>query len=95
MTDQIINHEEAYLVACFKRDESNLARCYLDLKRMFDEVVHKQPLSEEDILKAIPSGMIDCLLDPYDAKNNGNEYSSFEQDIVRIARAIEQVHQIK
>lgn len=36
---EIINHEEAYLLACLKQSESNLARCYLDMKEQRDELL--------------------------------------------------------
>lgn len=29
---EVVNHAEAYELACIKRDKSNLARCYLDLR---------------------------------------------------------------
>jgi len=40
---QPVNHEEAYLLACMKRNESNLARCYLDLTRPDASVLHSEP----------------------------------------------------
>lgn len=36
---EIINHEEAHLLANHKRHESNLARCYLDMKEQRDELL--------------------------------------------------------
>ena len=36
---EVINHEEAYLLACAKGSESNLARCYLDIKAQRDELL--------------------------------------------------------
>ena len=36
---EIINHEEAYLLGCAKQGESNLARCYLDIKAQRDELL--------------------------------------------------------
>lgn len=30
MAETPINHKEAWDLACFRRDESNLARCYID-----------------------------------------------------------------
>lgn len=32
------NHDEAALLATAKQDESNLARCYLDLKRQLEDL---------------------------------------------------------
>lgn len=31
MSDPIVNHKEVFDLACYKREESNLARCYLAL----------------------------------------------------------------
>ena len=31
VTELIINHDEAYQLACIRREESNLARCYMEL----------------------------------------------------------------
>ena len=36
---EVVNHEEAYLLACAKESESNLARCYLDIKAQRDELL--------------------------------------------------------
>ena len=40
-----INHEEAYEMAHAKRAESNLARCYLDLRKSMEEIA-KRPMKE-------------------------------------------------
>lgn len=29
-TDQVINHDEAWSLACYKREHSNMARCYIE-----------------------------------------------------------------
>lgn len=39
MPEPVTNHEEAWDLACYKREYSNLARCYLDLRRAAQTVV--------------------------------------------------------
>jgi len=56
----------------------------------------RQPLTDAEILDAIPGGMIDCLGDPWDCGvGDGDETRSLKQDVIRIARAIEAAHGVK
>lgn len=43
--DQIVNHEEAEQYAAMHREDSNLARCYLDMKLQINEL--RDELAEE------------------------------------------------
>ena len=47
-------------------------------------------LTDEEIETAMPSGIYDCLADPWDCGvGDGDEMRSIKNDVVRIARAIE------
>lgn len=47
-------------------------------------------LTDEQVIQAIPGGLIDCLLDPWDCGvGDGDETRSIKADIVRVARAVE------
>jgi len=48
-----------------------------------------EPLTDEEIDACRRSGLIDSLLDPYDALENGGEISSMYADLREFARAIE------
>ena len=54
---EVINHEEAYLLACAKGSESNLARCYLDIKAQRDELLEASENVLNDWLKRA-----DCMV---------------------------------
>jgi len=55
----------------------------------------KLPLSIEQIPDVLPSGIYDCLQDPWDqGKGDGNVLHSIYSDVVRIVRAVEQYHGI-
>ena len=41
-----INHKEAYELACMKKDTSNLAKCYLDLRNAYSHADADQKLGE-------------------------------------------------
>lgn len=54
-----------------------------------------KPLTDQQIFKVVPGGIIDSLLDPWDCDiGDGDESRSIKSDIVRIARAIEKAHGI-
>jgi hypothetical protein len=60
MTDPIINHEEAAQLAAIKRDESNLARCYLDAVQRIAELEKdaQNVMAELDAMNANFQGML-------------------------------------
>lgn len=50
---------------------------------------HIADLTDTPIKKlAVSSGIYDCITDPYDALNNGDQYSSVMPDLVRFAELI-------
>jgi hypothetical protein len=53
----------------------------------------RKPLTDEQILRLVP-GLQDCLCDPYDYNNSGDDYASVPKDMIRLARAIEAAHGI-
>ena len=53
----------------------------------------REPLTDEQILRLVP-GLLDCLCDPYDYNNSGDDYASVPKDMIRLARAIEAAHGI-
>jgi hypothetical protein len=53
----------------------------------------RKPLTDEQILRLVP-GLQDCLCDPYDYNNSGDDYASIPKDMIRLARAIEAAHGI-
>jgi hypothetical protein len=47
-------------------------------------------LTDEEIIKAVPGGIYDCLNDPWDCGvGDGDTLRSIKKDVLRIARAIE------
>ena len=47
-------------------------------------------LTDEEIVKAMPGGIYDCLNDPWDCGvGDGDTLRSIKKDVLRIARAIE------
>jgi hypothetical protein len=55
----------------------------------------RQPLTDEEIDAAMPSGIYDCLADPWDCNvGDGDVMRSIKKDVLRIARAIEAAHGI-
>ena len=47
-------------------------------------------LTDEEIIKAMPGGIYDCLNDPWDCGvGDGDTLRSIKKDVLRIARAIE------
>jgi hypothetical protein len=53
------------------------------------------PLTDEEIIKAVPGGIYDCLNDPWDCGvGDGDTLRSIKKDVLRIARAIERAHGI-
>lgn len=53
------------------------------------------PLTEEQIDAALPSGIYDCLADPWDQGiGDGDEMHSIRADVLRIVRATEAAHDI-
>jgi hypothetical protein len=53
------------------------------------------PLTDEEIIKAMPGGIYDCLNDPWDCGvGDGDTLRSIKKDVLRIARAIEAAHGI-
>ncbi len=58
--------------------------------------IHKTPLTEQQIEDILPSGIYDCLQDPWDCGvGDGYEMRSIEKDVIRIVRATEAAHNIK
>ena len=56
---------------------------------------NRQPLTDQEIMEVLPSGILDCLADPWDCgEGDGIEVRSIERDAIRIARAIESAHGI-
>lgn len=45
-------------------------------------------LTDEEILRAIP-GLQDCLSDPWDKFETGDDYGSIPYDMIRLGRAVE------
>lgn len=45
-------------------------------------------LSDEEILRAVP-GLQDCLADPYDKFETGDDHGSIPYDMLRFGRAVE------
>lgn len=52
-----INHQEAYELACIKKQESNLARCYIELRNELklstSPKFHNKPLTHKHVEKLI------------------------------------------
>jgi hypothetical protein len=47
-------------------------------------------LTDEEVVKAMPGGIYDCLNDPWDCGvGDGDTLRSIKNDVLRIARAIE------
>lgn len=40
MSNIIVNHKEAYELACYKQDNSNLARCYIEMHDILNKIWH-------------------------------------------------------
>lgn len=58
--------------------------------------VERQPLTDAQIDDATcREGILDCLLDPYDVDDTGDEYGSVKYDIRRVARLVETAHGIR
>lgn len=51
--DQVTNHEEAELYAAMHREDSNLARCYLDMKLQLDQTRKDRDSLIEERNKAV------------------------------------------
>ena len=45
-------------------------------------------LTDKEILRAIP-GLLDCLSDPYDKFETGDNHGSIPYDMIRLGRAVE------
>lgn len=57
---------------------------------LYIEPPASKPLTDEEIETAMPSGIYDCLADPWDCGvGDGNEMRSIKKDVLRIARAVE------
>ena len=59
----LINHQEAYELACFKRENSNLARSYLDLRARLEQAEARCRRRDEDLRRhdAYKIGFVDGL----------------------------------
>ena len=84
----------------FDRQDSNY-RCavcdglgYVEKLLYTSPPAQRKPLTDEQILRLVP-GLQDCLCDPWDYNNSGDDYASIPKDMIRLARAIEAAHGIK
>lgn len=53
----ILNHEEAFGLACYKKENSNLARCYLDLHARLIEGVVPIPVNADQAQMMVNLGV--------------------------------------
>lgn len=57
---------------------------------MTDKTTHQQPLTDEQIIAAMPGGIYDSFSDPWDCGVGDQDSSrSIRKDILRVARAVE------
>lgn len=55
----------------------------------------RTPLTDAQIMDALPFGILDCLNDPWDeGKGDRDTMHSIKTDVLRVARAIEAAHNI-
>ena len=84
--------EPALVIYQVEIAKSNLPKGFTGMLYTTPPAAQRQwvSLTDEEIIKAMPGGIYDCLNDPWDCGvGDGDTLRSIKKDVLRIARAIE------